>query len=170
VSTTGAYWNGDFAEGIEPDGGVRIKLLQIPLAGGSPLVLAEESGISHIAVSSNAVYWTVEPLGGLPGTIRRVPLKGGAVSSVASDQLGLSDLTADDTHVCWLNFANGPQSFRPVSPSARLLSTSALEPGERARRIFRVTERRARIAEQVREAHEQVVVRRVRKPEPAPSA
>jgi hypothetical protein len=107
VSPSGVYWNGDFATGLEPDGSVRIRLLRIPLAGGAPVVLAEESGISNIALNSNDVYWTVEPLGGLPGTIRKVPLNGGAVSSVASDQLGLSAIAADDTHVCWLNFANG---------------------------------------------------------------
>ena len=107
VGPSAVYWNGDYGEGVGPDGRVSIKLMQIPLAGGAPVAIAEESGIRHVAVNSRSVYWTVELLDGSAGAIRKVPLNGGTVSTVVSDQLGLSAIAVDDASVCWLNFVSG---------------------------------------------------------------
>jgi hypothetical protein len=106
VGASNVYWNGDRGTDVGADGTVSIKLMQIPLAGGAPVTIAEESGISQLAVNSTAVYFTVQLLDGRPGAIRKVPLNGGSVSTVVSEQPGLSAFAVDDAHVCWLNFPN----------------------------------------------------------------
>jgi len=102
---SGVYWTGIFGESIDPSGYVNVKLLQIPLGGGAPVTLAEEPRVNHVALDSRDVYWTVMPGNDSPGSVRRLSLRGGTASTVASNQAGVSALAVNEAEVCWLNFA-----------------------------------------------------------------
>jgi len=109
VGPSGVYWDGDYGDDIGSDGFVSIRLMQMPLAGGAPVLIAEEPSIGHVAVNSKYVYWTAG-VGGSAGAIRKAPLSGGEVSTVVSDQVGLTAFAVDDSNVCWLTFGNGAAS------------------------------------------------------------
>jgi sugar lactone lactonase YvrE len=107
VGPDGVYWNGAYGEDAES---ASIKLMRISLAGAAPVTLVDEPGVRHVALNSRYAYWTVELGDGSSGSIRKVPLNGGKVSTVVSDQAGLIAIAVDDANVCWLNFANGPNT------------------------------------------------------------
>jgi hypothetical protein len=104
----GVYWSGEatIGEGVGP-GALNVKISRIPLEGGAPVTLVEEPGVRRVELDSNHLYWTARPgevFGGSPGSVRKLPLSGGSVSTIASDQPGLSALAVNDANVCWLNF------------------------------------------------------------------
>jgi hypothetical protein len=98
VDSTNVYWVAGTADASS--GAIMI----VPVAGGTPTVLAPESGApAHIAVDASFVYWgDIGPNGG----VLRAPLAGGSpmtvTSAVAPFQIALSN-----TAVLWL----GPQGL-----------------------------------------------------------
>jgi hypothetical protein len=89
---------------------------KIPLAGGASTTLAgnvtgpqEQTAGPGIAVDSSFVYWTNES----GGTVEKVPLNGGAVITLASDQGFPSGLAIDDHSVYWANTAGTIMQLTP---------------------------------------------------------
>ncbi len=84
------------------------------LAGGAPVELAQFTAkyrsLPLIAVDADYVYWTV------PEQIRRVPIGGGAVETVASNQGRFYALLLTDTDVYWSTDApsGAPAGIRTV--------------------------------------------------------
>jgi hypothetical protein len=103
VGPSGVYWNGAYGEGSNENGFADIKLLRIPLSGGEPVTLAEEAGIDRLALNSTHLYWTIGFADGSEGAVRRLALDSGIVTTVASGELGVSELAVDDADVCWLD-------------------------------------------------------------------
>jgi hypothetical protein len=96
VATDGVnlYWTGDMS------------VFARALAGGSTSTLAVSSHLrgstdGSIAVDSTSVYVAVN-LVGVPGTIVRVPIGGGQLTTIASEQSPLS-VAVDATNVYWTN-------------------------------------------------------------------
>jgi len=100
VDATSVYWtNRSFCGG---------SVMKVPLGGGTPVTLASGQVMpTGIAVDATSVYWT-NPLdsngdssGGrvTTGTVMKVPLGGGAPTTLASQQAGPEGLAVDGTSV-----------------------------------------------------------------------
>jgi len=67
------------------------------------LVTGEEYSFPHsVAVDSTHVYW-----GSGDGTVKKVPISGGTVTTLASGQGAVPGLAVDGTHVYWVSFHSG---------------------------------------------------------------
>ncbi len=73
------------------------KVVKVPLAGGTPVTLAQEGGNRGIAVDANSVYWSTAT------SILRMPLAGGASVPLATGQDSPRALTVDGASVYWTN-------------------------------------------------------------------
>jgi len=85
---------------VSTDGRTLVSILRIPLDGGAPVTLAEEPGLGRIALDATTLYFTVTLADG--DAIRKIPLRGGGVSTVAVAQPDVSALAANAGNVCWL--------------------------------------------------------------------
>jgi hypothetical protein len=87
------YW------GSELDPG----LWRAPLSGGPAELLVPEVMTHILAVTATSVYFAANAA---PGDIQRVDLALGDVETVVSDQGSITTLTADASHVYWLEYVN----------------------------------------------------------------
>lgn len=94
VDTTHVYWPTTSSSG---------SIMKVPLAGGeTPSFMATGQGISgRIAVNSTHIYWVSYVLATGLGALRRVPLGGGAIETIASNQYYTQGIAVDATHVYW---------------------------------------------------------------------
>lgn len=98
VDSTNAYWVslGD--------------ILKVPLAGGAATVLVKNTGLGNVwglASDGKHLYWTdrnnYQSDDANTGAVRRIPVIGGAVETIASGLRGRPwDIATDATHVYWV--------------------------------------------------------------------
>jgi hypothetical protein len=93
----------------------------VPIAGGTSTMLASGQHAVWVAVDSANVYWTND--GAPSGSVRRVPIGGGPVTTLADDQDGPSSIAVDGANVYWTN-SNGGTVMR-VATSGGALTTLA---------------------------------------------
>jgi len=103
-------------------------LSAVPIAGGSPLALAAFQGMfspngqfNEIATDGANVYFTLATA--TPANVVRVPIDGGAVTTIAAGQNNPEGVAVDGTSVYWVDmggameFPNGsPGSIMKLSP------------------------------------------------------
>jgi hypothetical protein len=78
------------------------KVLRMPLDGGTIDTLATSVAPLEIAIDARHVYWTTFDPGTSPyGTLLVAAKDGGATSTLASNQMGLSGLAIDGTRAYW---------------------------------------------------------------------
>lgn len=92
VDVNNAYWVA--ANGVYQFGGSAVTLL----ASGSP---------TSIAVDSSYVYWTDEGTQSQEGTVKRVPIGGGTVTTIATGQASPRGIFVSGSTVYWVNYGNG---------------------------------------------------------------
>jgi hypothetical protein len=73
-------------------------LQKVPLAGGTPTVLARESAW-RLALDATTIYWT-DPFA---KTIKKMPKSGGTPVTLAVNQVDPWSIAVDATHVYWAN-------------------------------------------------------------------
>ncbi len=76
-------------------------VMKVAKAGGAVTTLAEQGFPRGIAVDASHVYWADQD----NGFIFRVPLDGGSIDTVASDQFAPFDVVVDATSVYWNTFS-----------------------------------------------------------------
>jgi hypothetical protein len=86
-------------------------VMKVPIAGGPTTTLAVgQAGARAVAVDATHVYWTSYSSAGCPddggpcspdGAIRRVPIGGGIVTTLASGQESPAGLAVDEQNVYW---------------------------------------------------------------------
>jgi hypothetical protein len=113
VDATSVYWIGAEAGGSGA-------LKKVPIAGGATTTLASQlpstpTG-SQLAVDDANVYWTNTPFGdgGPPTscTVMRVPIAGGAPTTLAANRSPMTGLALNATSVIWSEW-NGLFSLTP---------------------------------------------------------
>jgi hypothetical protein len=77
-----------------------------PLSGGAPTVVAEDSSFptsfnSFLVVSSGYAYWTDSSN---PGAVRKAPVNGGRVTTVANHQDTPAGIAVDGQYVYWVTY------------------------------------------------------------------
>lgn len=96
IDANNVYWT---------DGGA---VWQVPKSGGTPVMLAQGSLTSGVAVDSTSVYWTDE-IGGVDagptntGSVMKMPIGGGAIVTIATGQNIPLDVKVDGTSIYWVN-------------------------------------------------------------------
>ena len=70
-----------------------------------PIVLADKQNVEHLALRNGVVYWTsMQPDGGF---VRAIPIGGGTVTTLASEQNYPDSIAVDDANVYWANQTTG---------------------------------------------------------------
>lgn len=80
-------------------GGNPTAVQKVPLAGGGVVTLAASTSARGIFVDATSVYWTDD----VAGTVSSVPIDGGAVTQIASQQATPLDVVVDAFNAYWRN-------------------------------------------------------------------
>jgi hypothetical protein len=113
VGGTNVYWV------TGASAGSRGAIMTVPVVGGTPTVVAPQSGDpAHLVVDASNAYWTEMN----QGAVLRVPLSGGSPATVASAMLP-SAIALDDTAVVWLG-GQGVYAAPKTGGSAVALASS----------------------------------------------
>lgn len=87
-------------------------VVKIPTSGGPMTILAANQGYAYnLAIDATSVYWTVSTTDSCPpdgdacadGVVRKVPIAGGPLTTLASGQARPEGLTVDGRNVYWIN-------------------------------------------------------------------
>jgi hypothetical protein len=100
VDATNVY----YATGRPPTmNGVSGAVVSVPVAGGTPrtLVSGPDVYVGSVAVEGSYVYYVTEPYLQGPDTLMRVPVGGGAATTLASESAPIVALAVDSTNVYW---------------------------------------------------------------------
>ena len=84
-------------------------IVKVPLAGGAVTTLARGNDWypQQLAVDATSAYWTICPscvyVGAPPmgGSVMKVPIAGGKVTTLVTGRNGVSALAVDETSVYW---------------------------------------------------------------------
>lgn len=79
-------------------------VMQMPLAGGEPIVLASGQTPGSLAIDAEHVYWTNTTD---DGSVMSVPIGGGTVTTLAAHQPGPVSIAVDATNVYWTTLTGG---------------------------------------------------------------
>jgi hypothetical protein len=120
-STTTLAYGGTFPSSIAVDSASvywienSAAVLEMPLSGGPPSILASVPGRfvgiqGALAIDATAAYWAQPGHGVGDGTILKVPLTGGSVTTLASGQCFPGSITVDTTSVYWTTYGTGTTS------------------------------------------------------------
>jgi hypothetical protein len=81
------------------------KVMSVPLSGGTPMSIASTANANAVGIAADDtnVYWTEWPndTGGQCGIVMKVPIGGGASTTLAVAQLYPSTLATDGTSLYW---------------------------------------------------------------------
>ena len=111
VDATSVYWVNS------PQNGVGSALMKAPLGGGSATLLSPaECGPSNggIVLDGTSVYW----VNNSGGTVKKLPLAGGTVTTLATGQDGPYRIALDATNVYWTNQTGGTVMKAPIAGGA----------------------------------------------------
>ena len=89
VDATDVYWSSSY------------EVMKVPRSGGQPTILATGTMATDIAVDTTHIYWT--DFGN--GTVMSLPLGGGALTTIASDQGVPTGIALDGAFVYWASGA-----------------------------------------------------------------
>jgi hypothetical protein len=111
---TSVYWLG---------GGTDGSVMEAPIGGGTPTTLASaQDSPWAIALDATSVYWTVK------GAVRKVPLKGGAITTMVSLQQSRG-IAVDSTSLYFADYDAGTVNQMPIGGGAPTpLATGQTEP------------------------------------------
>jgi hypothetical protein len=107
----------------------------VPIAGGDPIELAQETGISfgRIAIDSTYIYWSERPAFG-DDSVKRVTLApGGQIETLAMNLRPVQDLEVDDANVyvlADLDLLKIPLAGGDAVPVASKVGTSIVLDGD----------------------------------------
>ncbi|HEX4420276.1 MAG TPA: hypothetical protein VH165_20310 [Kofleriaceae bacterium] len=113
VDATNVYWTAFSTDAT--DG----QIMTVPIAGGTPRVLADHQGWTiRVVVRDGVLYW-----GNLSGhTLVRMPVTGGVPEVIADHQPEPSGFDTDASHVYWTDLGNGQINMRSLDLSTPVVS------------------------------------------------
>jgi hypothetical protein len=83
--------------------GTGVRLLSIPVAGGTPTVLVDATTIDSLAVDATHVYFSTD------NRVARIPKGGGSQTAIAAREGLVTTLVLDETNVYWTTANFGQQ-------------------------------------------------------------
>ena len=116
IDATSVYWTtcGD------PTGG---SVLKVPKIGGEPITLATGDRLSGIAVDAVNVYWIAGSEDGSVGAVMKVPVNGGAATTLAARPGQPANIAVDDTSVYWTEQMAGSVMRMPLGGGVPTVSS-----------------------------------------------
>jgi len=102
IGGTNAFWADEGDPNVANSGSIMKKPLD-PNAAADPVTLASGGAPQGIAVDGTYAYWTDSQA----QTVNRVPIAGGAPTTVAAQQVAPLAIAVDDKSVYWTTFAVG---------------------------------------------------------------
>lgn len=112
VDATSVYWLSSTPSIFgDPNPGSDIAVLRMPLGGGAPETVVSGKGNVAMTIDEASIYWAQK------NAVVKVPLAGGAITTLAEDPSEPTAIAVDATSVYWLTAGNVlPNSLRKVTP------------------------------------------------------